>query len=535
MTASGDFYSALIRAYDLAGSHPRHHPSVRVALAEAGTKLEGCRPAEAEVGKSGLRVGGSQLLEGGAGPSALARALLSAGVSRVRFCADAEAETVEALVWAVRASESRVPAEGAALRSLEARGLELSFGAVADSTVRDAPRPVVPGTSAGPDPLVPSGQEALKAVATSGPEGAAAREASVAVEDPRLRRAAAALFGEAPSRERDDGGSPGPTFDERIKDGGLEEAVEAYAILPDERLEGIIFETVAALRTDRELDGAVAALEVLVHGADAGAEDPRVALARRLGRTEVRDHLVRQLAVCGPERLDRLTRVAVALGSVMGPPLGQALTESSDRTHRERFLRVLSTMGPDALEAVEDLIGDARWFVVRNGVHLLAEVAGGRAVEHLSRSLGHHDPRVRSEAARGLARVGGDRAVRLLLGALDDPDQAVRSVTAEGLGLIGGRQVVPALLDRLGVESRDAVQVALIESLGQIGDARAVPTLRRRATAGSFVAGATDVRLAAFRALWAIGSPEARTVVMQALEDRDPDVRGVVRTLLGGH
>jgi HEAT repeat protein len=532
MNASDDFFSALIRAYDLTGSHPPHHPSVRVALAEAVTKLEACPEAAAAVREDGLAVEGRATVEEG-GPSALAKTLHRAGVTRVRLLADAGMAAVEELVRAARLTEGQWDAQGRALRALTAAGLELTFAA--------APGPGRSGQGGptGPDPATPPLSRPLPSLNRPSDRTGPPTDGGHAPEgDPRLARAAAALFGGGARREEGDvaRGRSASTPDERPGlDAGLEEAVRAYAAHPDEGLADIITETVSGLASREELDRVVAGMAILVRAADEGPEDPRIVLARRLGRSEVLAHLGRALAIGEPDDPDQLVDLVAALGTEMADVLAQALTEASDRSHRDRYLEVLSGMGRGASGAVEDMIGDARWFVVRNGVRLLPEVAGGRAVEHLARALGHHDPRVRTEAARALARVAGDRAVRLLLTMLGDPDEAVRSATVDALGTAGGREVVPALLDRLGVETEANVQVEILRALGRIGDPRAVPSLSRRVTTGSFLVGQTDVRLAAVRALWALGTPEARTVVMQALEDPDPDVRGAARTLLGGH
>jgi hypothetical protein len=532
MTASGEFFSALIRAYDLVGSNPPHHPAVRVALAEAATKLEACRDAVADVGPEGLSVDGSSVSEG-SGPSALARTLHRAGVIRVHLPGDGGVEAVEELVRAARVAEGQRDAGAAALRRLAAAGLELVFDATTGILGPEPALPIGPHLSTrhfeGPRPANDPSDRPRPPT----DDGHASERG-----DPRLARAAAALFGGAARTDQrgvDAGPSePGSRMGPGL-DGGLEEAVEAYATHLDEGLMDIIVETVAGLGSGEELDRALAAMSTLVRAADQGAEDPRLVLARRLGRSEVLAHLARALVAREPDRFDQLMDLAAALGPDMGEVLAQALVDESDRSHRESYLEALRSLGGDASGAVEDLIGDARWFVVRNGVQLLPDVAGGRAVEHLAGALGHHDPRVRSEAARSLARVSGDRAVRLLLTVLDDPDEPVRSAAAEALGTAGGREVVPALLDRLGVETEAPVQIDILRSLGRIGDPRAVHSVSRRATAGSFSVGHTDVRLAALRALWALGTPEARTVVMQALEDPDPDVRGAARTLLGGH
>lgn len=145
------------------------------------------------------------------------------------------------------------------------------------------------------------------------------------------------------------------------------------------------------------------------------------------------------------------------------------------------------------------------------------------AVPHLVKLLDRTEvpPRVRAAAALALSEMAdaGDPAtVKALidgieLGKSDRETHEANRRIAEALGALRAKEAVPAL-EQL-VASRDGyTQVAAVDALGAIGDARAVSTLAALAAADGvepFVAGKAVV------ALGRIGDPKAVPVVLRAL------------------
>ena len=66
------------------------------------------------------------------------------------------------------------------------------------------------------------------------------------------------------------------------------------------------------------------------------------------------------------------------------------------------------------------MLGDPRWFVVRNAIELLGEMRVAEADEELEKMLEHRDDRVRTAAATALAKLGPGVAAKGLRGALRD-------------------------------------------------------------------------------------------------------------------
>lgn len=221
-----------------------------------------------------------------------------------------------------------------------------------------------------------------------------------------------------------------------------------------------------------------------------------------------------------------------ALGSVGAPAIIEALIEAEDRSVRRVLIEALTASAREDPDILLEMLADARWFVVRNGVTVLGEVGGEAAVEHLTRALAHTHPRVRREAVMALARLGGTDPAQLILGMLEDHDEGVRGAAAMAMGVLGFERAVRPLLKRLDEESSTDVQEEILRALGQLGDPGAVPAVEKRADPSFFSRTPSSVRIAAYRALAAIGTPHARQVLEAGLEAREPEIRNAVRSAL---
>jgi HEAT repeat protein len=159
-------------------------------------------------------------------------------------------------------------------------------------------------------------------------------------------------------------------------------------------------------------------------------------------------------------------------------------------------------------------------------------------VEALAEQLTDADVQTRRAALETLESLGpaAAPATAQLLGALGDPDKFVRWAAARTLGRLGpvGEElIVPAFCQLLTDPDLD-VRLAAATALERWGPAAhaAAPDLRR-------ALGTTDaeLRLAALRALAAIGGAEARAALSEitiALADSDARVRLAAAQVLGG-
>jgi hypothetical protein len=187
----------------------------------------------------------------------------------------------------------------------------------------------------------------------------------------------------------------------------------------------------------------------------------------------------------------------------------------------------------DAMVVVEQMVEDNRWFVIRNAVAILGEVGGDRAVGLITSTLAHTDGRVRREALLALAKLGGEDAGMLVYGMLEDPDPDTRLAAAMAAGELKVERALKPLLGILDSESDESVTVAILQALGKRGDPGAVNSIEKHATVSFFSKSPLDVRIAAYRALYNIGTPHARRLINQAVDDKDPEVKAAVRDMIG--
>ena len=142
-------------------------------------------------------------------------------------------------------------------------------------------------------------------------------------------------------------------------------------------------------------------------------------------------------------------------------------------------------------------------------------------VESIIQDMGSEDvtPRSRSEAASALVEIG-EPAVEPLIQALNDPNAKdwVRMSMADTLGKIGDPRAVEPLISALGDEA--VVRSAATSALGKIGDPRAVEPLI--SALGDEDEG---FRCEAAAALGEIGDPRAVEPLTRALEDESEWVR----------
>jgi len=166
-------------------------------------------------------------------------------------------------------------------------------------------------------------------------------------------------------------------------------------------------------------------------------------------------------------------------------------------------------------------------------VSVLGQAGGERAVELLVSTLAHADGRVRREAILALAKVGGEDAGILAYGMLEDPDPEVRLAATMAAGTLKVERSLKPLLSLLEEETDHDVVVGVLGALGKLGDPGAVPTIEKKTGGALLSRQPTHIRIAAYRALGAIRTPHAKSLLVRAADDKDADVKEAVRELLG--
>ena len=243
-------------------------------------------------------------------------------------------------------------------------------------------------------------------------------------------------------------------------------------------------------------------------------------IVSHMGRSRVEEAQAQYFSVCR------------SIGADIARAIRDDLAENTDRRARWIFCQALAHMGQAGREMVEEMVLDDNRFLVRNAVTILGEQGGDRAVELCTSALANPDAMVRKEALRSLTRLGDPESGPIVVGLLDDPDPEVRTAAAVAAGELRAARALKPLIAALDETKDPDVAVPLIRALGRIADPGAVVSIEKRAVPSMFSKPRRDVRIAAYRALSEIGTPRARRLLNQAIDDRDPGVRAAVREIL---
>ena len=502
--------SAFARAYSLTGISTGEDPE----LAEAFQEVRELQAQEGwivfRVQGDGISIGGEPVSDLYGEVGKLRGALDDAGVKEVRLQELVDQETLEAFLKKLHPSSAK---EGE-LPSHRFRGLEDGIG-LSFQTVSDP----LPGMVGGIQGLF--GSRVLPALdedwiggggaPEEGESGVGAFESALSQEVPGF----GGLEGLPPDLSQE-----------------LQTYFQSYHVLKTES-ENRIRTAATRLREARDYRSLVKLVSVLVESGVGLADDEALALAEELTTPTVASFLVAQIAASTDEEEKEQGTWTLSRIGPEGPlALRDALEESPDRAARRNILDALLTLGPGAFEMAREMLGDPRWYVVRNGVTILGELGGEEAVGHLTGTLAAKDPRVRKETIMALTKIGGHDAEMLILGMLEDAAPQVRATACRVLGATGSQRAVKALLPLLEDDDQDA-QVECLQALGNIGDPAAVRPIVKKATGGFFSRPPREVRITAFRALAGMGTPEALRTLQKGINDGDEGIRTVCKALLG--
>ena len=169
-----------------------------------------------------------------------------------------------------------------------------------------------------------------------------------------------------------------------------------------------------------------------------------------------------------PRRLLLLLTVLGAAGCLDGPMFA---LKRINPYYRRQWAKD-SVLGP----TYHDRISEVR--LLRQQLPGMSSEEQASWVESLDTII-HHDPspEMRREAVLAVAAVKGPRAVELISAASEDESVKVRMAACEAVGQQDLESAIPLLQKMLKDEDVHGVRVAAINTLGTIGDQRAIDLL----------------------------------------------------------
>jgi hypothetical protein len=248
------------------------------------------------------------------------------------------------------------------------------------------------------------------------------------------------------------------------------------------------------------------------------------------------------VAAALPELRDEALAATPALVGALDPVavrhLLDALADAEDRKQRLRLLDLLTRLGPAVVGPAEAGLDDPRWYVVRNMLLLLRRVGDARSLQAVRACTGHPDLRVRLEAIHCLFAFERTAPEQLLGRAIHDPDvrQAAAAVDLAGQYRIAGAvgPLVACLAARDPFGKRRPVRLAAIRALAAIGDPSALDGLAHFRARVPILRPAVEERRELYRSLAAYPEAARRPWIESGMRSGDGEIRRQSALLASG-
>jgi hypothetical protein len=135
------------------------------------------------------------------------------------------------------------------------------------------------------------------------------------------------------------------------------------------------------------------------------------------------------------------------LGASAVEVLMEMLSEETDRRRRGQIMESIRSYGNDILPELVKYLESDKWYLVRNTLILIAEMANSSCYSGVVNCLHHHDTRVKKAAARTLWRGFGKQATEPFLSVFHEVEPEIFEEILFGLAQIPAQEAVPVVLD----------------------------------------------------------------------------------------
>jgi hypothetical protein len=212
-------------------------------------------------------------------------------------------------------------------------------------------------------------------------------------------------------------------------------------------------------------------------------------------------------------------------------PLMDILGELNHSKARRVLCDTICELGKDSVEIIAPFINDSRWYLVRNVIYILARIGKEQALPYILKGFNHREPRVRREAVQALGLIGSSKGSGPLLRALHDEDTQIRSLAALNLAKVVKKDSLPPLLEVVQSKEfykREKAEIkAFFDAIGMIGSDEAIQPLQKLLEQRSWFGGGRkgEIRQGAAHALAMIGTPEAKSILQNGKNSKEPNIR----------
>lgn len=297
--------------------------------------------------------------------------------------------------------------------------------------------------------------------------------------------------------------------------------------------EAQIFDELSTLAEHASRDGRTHVLAAvcigIVRRESNGASETRRQTCTMALRRLLRPALLRGVAMLLPRKREIASDLEAVLsraGAEGADAVIELLTEEALATDRHVYLDVLPRL-QTGVRTLVHMLGDTRWFVVRNATDLLGEMKVQSAEPALLPLLQHVDERVRKSAANALINLGTTAGFRAVCEMLQAESPRTRAHAAFALASRKDEKSTAQLRTVLEDEPDTEVQLALLSALGKIATPAAVDQLIRAAEPKRRLLERkpSSFRIAAIQALAEARTQAAIAAINVLREDKEREVR----------
>jgi len=252
---------------------------------------------------------------------------------------------------------------------------------------------------------------------------------------------------------------------------------------------------------------------------------------RALAQRELLSHLLEHYTAVREDRKRPYERVFRQLEMAVLESILVLVGKNEALYSHRRLLDFVAAMGPKVREPLEARLNNAGPHLARKIVFLLGELRQRESVEALRAMLSHKDSRIRREAVRSLAKVRGAESSRALLAGLGQKlEPETKVLIVQTLGEMRDLSAVPTLLNllrrRRWLDENYELLAAATQALGQIGSKEALPVLIRTLHRHKWIQAEPNyrLRLTAAASLGQIGGENAVQALKRYLRGKEDEL-----------
>jgi len=227
----------------------------------------------------------------------------------------------------------------------------------------------------------------------------------------------------------------------------------------------------------------------------------RLALRDAFSRREFLDEILSGLTIWGKPKYEQVGLLIQVIGRPFLDPLLDRLAEEETMSLRRFMMDRVQAFGEAARPALLERLSDSRWYVLRNIIVMLRNLAPGQEIDRLRPLLKHANAKVRQEVLKSLLLGGDPIAQRQVMRDLDSADRETQLAALSLVDRSSPPEMTAKLVQLLSTGGYSPVEyelkAACVQALAETGRPETLPELAKLLGSRSLLAFKTLNRLKA--------------------------------------